>query len=244
MRLNWSGFQGISAPLWAEGIRVWPASHISLFLFTPPLATAMRTDYDIKAISGPQSAIFSYFRFNPAVHDLEKPYEILINLPAADTNPDSYRRHNQEFENHTVIVQDVRGRENDYTLDHNGMCWRIWPGPTEWQGIDARGVKDLGHDGIQEGYIKAVEDFIRQELERQDGMKPDIVKVFDWRLRVSMDIKEFETRTINLDDGLDAMIPVTHPHVDQSADGAVTRVRVHMGDEADKLLERRFRIIK
>lgn len=77
-----------------------------------------------------------------------------------------------------------------------------------------------------------------------------------------MNIKEFESRIINLDDGLDAMIPVTHPHVgkrapriaqkeviltdivDQSFDGAVTRVRVHMGDQAEELLKRRFRIVK
>ena len=59
-----------------------------------------------------------------------------------------------------------------------------------------------------------------------------------------MDRDDFEKRTVNLDDGLDAMIPVTHPHVDQSYRGASQRVRYHMGSEADELLTRRFRIVK
>lgn len=135
-----------------------------------------------KTPSGPQSAVFSYFHFNSAIHSHEKPYEILINLPSAETKPDTYRRHNQEFEDHSTIVQDVRGREGDFSLDRNGMCWRTWHGPDAWQGIDAQGVKDMGHDRIQEEYITAVEAFIREELERQDGRAIGVVKVFDWRV--------------------------------------------------------------
>lgn len=115
-----------------------------------------------KTPSGPQSAVFSYFHFNSAIHSHEKPYEILINLPSAETKPDTYRRHNQEFEDHSTIVQDVRGREGDFSLDRNGMCWRTWHGPDAWQGIDAQGVKDMGHDRIQEEYITAVEAFIEK----------------------------------------------------------------------------------
>lgn len=31
-----------------------------------------------------------------------------------------------------------------------------------------------------------------------------------------MNIKDFNSRTLDLDDGLDSMIPVTHPHVGES----------------------------
>jgi len=141
-----------------------------------------------------------------------------------------------------MTVEDARGREEGFTLDKNGVCWRHWGGPESWRGIDAQGIKNIGHDKIQT-YIKEVEMFIKEELEAQDQKPIDTVKVFDYRLRMSMDIEQFKARTINLDDGLDAMIPVTHPHVDQSFQGSITRVREHMGDQATKLLERRFRII-
>ncbi|KAI0855634.1 hypothetical protein F4860DRAFT_530119 [Xylaria cubensis] len=193
--------------------------------------------------SGPQLAVFSYFHFNPAIHEHEKPYEILINLPIAQAHNRDYRRHNEEFESCTTVVDDVRGRESDFTLDRNGFCWRDWEGPIDWKGLRAQDIKELGHDWIQSGYIKYVENFIKAELEKMDGQPIDIVKVFDYRLRVSSHLKDFEGRTLDLNDGLDPIIPVIHPHVDQSFEGAATRVRVHMGDRARELLKRRFRII-
>ena len=33
------------------------------------------------------------------------------------------------------------------------------------------------------------------------------------QLRLSMDESDFNKRTVDLEDGLDPMIPVTHPHV-------------------------------
>ena len=38
--------------------------------------------------------------------------------------------------------------------------------------------------------------------------------------------------------------PTRNPHVDQSPDGAVRRVRFHLPDEADELLKGRVRILK
>ncbi|KAF3014477.1 hypothetical protein E8E14_010510 [Neopestalotiopsis sp. 37M] len=195
------------------------------------------------AKSGPQPAVFSYFHFNPSIHNHEKPYEILINLPSSDNGKSEYRRHNQEFEDREAVVQDVRGFEDQFSLNSNGVCWRKWEGPAEWRDLKAEGVMKLGHEHIRSGYIKAVEHFIGQELEKQDGKPVDIVKVFDYRLRVSSDPEEFEARVLNLNDGLDPVIPATHPHVDQSFLGSKMRVRVHMGESADELLKRRYRII-
>ncbi|KAK6208486.1 hypothetical protein LQW54_006832 [Pestalotiopsis sp. IQ-011] len=188
--------------------------------------------------------IQKYNRENNVDTDFFRPYEILINLPSSDNSKSDYRRHNQEFEDREAVVQDVRGHEDQFSLDKNGVCWRKWEGPADWRGLNATGVMKLGHENIRSGYIKAVEDFIRQELEKQDGKPIGIVKVFDYRLRVSSDPEEFEARVLNLNDGLDPVIPTTHPHVDQSFLGSKMRVREHMGELAEELLKRRFRIIK
>lgn len=135
------------------------------------------------ATLGAQTAVFSYFHLNPSVHNHEKPYEILINLPSSDKGKSKYRRHNQEFEDREAIVQDVRGHEDQFSLNKNGVCWRQWDGPADWRELSAAGVMKLGHERIKSGYIKAVEEFIQQELEKQDGKPIDIVKVFDYRVR-------------------------------------------------------------
>jgi hypothetical protein len=136
----------------------------------------------MEAISGPQTATFSYFHFNPDIHTREKPYEILLNLPLREKDP-TYKRHNKEFEEHRVPVQDVRGREKEFTLDKNSFCWRRWEGPVSWRGFDADVVKALGNEEVEATYIKEVEKFIASELEREDDKPVDIVKVFDYRVR-------------------------------------------------------------
>ncbi|CAI4215893.1 unnamed protein product [Parascedosporium putredinis] len=190
------------------------------------------------SLFGPRSAVLSYFRFNPDVHTREKPYEILVNLAPG------HRRHNQEFEDRSVTIADARSAQDQFSLDAHGFCWRKWAGPEEWRGIDAEGVKELGHDRIMSGYVTEAEAFLKAELEAADGKEIDIVKVFDYRLRVNTDLNSFQARTLDLDDGLDPLLPVPHPHIDQSFRGAVLRVREHMKDDADELLKRRFRIIK
>ncbi|KAH6963026.1 hypothetical protein HG530_006756 [Fusarium avenaceum] len=194
-------------------------------------------------VSGPQLGKFSYFKFNPAVHSREKPYEILINLPPRAPGEPLIRRHNQEFEDHHVTVNDMRGREDSFSLDENGFCWKIWEGPSEWKEMDAKGVKNLSDNDIQRGYILEAEQYLKEELERQDGREVDIVRVFDYRLREYLDPESFQSRTLDLDDGRDPLLPVPHPHVDQTRQGATLRVKDSMPDQADDLLGRRFRIV-
>jgi hypothetical protein len=133
--------------------------------------------------SGDQAGVFSYFHFNEAVHSHEKPFEILINLPSFAKDPTKFRRTNEEFEYKQARVEDVRGREDEFSLDKNGVCWKRWEGPREWQGIDVHGVKNNGHEWIKARYIKAVENFIKTEIEAQDGKPVDFVKVFDYKVR-------------------------------------------------------------
>ena len=133
--------------------------------------------------AGPQLATFSYFHFNPEVHEEEKAYEIIINLPSASSSPETYRRSNQEFEDRTVIVDDVRGHEDEFHLNVQGACWRNWYGPPEWLSLDGKGVSELGHEKLQDGYISEAEKFIKDEIEKQDNSKVDRVKIFDYKVR-------------------------------------------------------------
>ncbi|KAI5865743.1 hypothetical protein GGS23DRAFT_353137 [Durotheca rogersii] len=196
-----------------------------------------------KAGSGPQNGTFSYFKYNPEVHDYEKPFEILINLPSIENDPERFRRTNQQFEDRTTVVEDVRGREDQFTLDKQSVCWRKWEGPKDWAGLGADAIQSKGHDWIRDGYIKDVEQFIKLTLESQDGKPIDFVKVFDYKLRSSLDMENFHSRTLDLNNGLDRMIPVTHPHVDQSYKGAITRLEVHLPEDAERLRKTRFRIV-
>ena len=139
---------------------------------------------DISPCIGPQPATFSYFKFIPSIHTHEKPYEILVNLPSATKNRLDYRRSNQEFESHETVVEDIRGKEDEFSLNIQGVCWRNWRGPDYLQDVDGEELKKKGHESLREGYIHEAEDFIRDELEKEDGRRADIVKIFDYKVRV------------------------------------------------------------
>jgi hypothetical protein len=112
-----------------------------------------------------QTATFSYFQLQPR-HEFEKPYEILIDLPEEAKH---VPRSNLSFEDAECIVEDVRGREADFSLDANGFMWRQ---------SDTR-VEDFGdREQIENVYLKEVEEFLRGIL----GNDVRKVKVFDWRV--------------------------------------------------------------
>lgn len=65
-------------------------------------------------------ATFSYFDFQVR-HKIEKPYEILINLPNGSAG---MPRSNFAFKNAECTVQDAWGMEGLFTLDQNGSTWK------------------------------------------------------------------------------------------------------------------------
>lgn len=140
---------------------------------------------DTPSCIGPQTATFSYFKFIPSIHTHEKPYEILVNLPSAIKDPLEYRRSNQEFESHDTVVEDIRGKEDEFSLNVQGVCWRNWRGPEYLRDVDGEELKRRGHESLGEGYIREVENFIKDELERQDGRRADLVKIFDYKVSLS-----------------------------------------------------------
>lgn len=156
---------------------------------------------------------FSYFDFQ-ARHNIEKPYEILINLPKDDVR---VPRSNFAFKDVDCEVQDVGGREEDFSLDRNGFAWKKYK--TKCGNLKDRKV-------IEMEYFPELENFIRENVEGRIKK----IHFFEWRvcalsrvlgqyayqffqLRVSMDQAEFFKKTVNLEDGLDPLLPSLHPHI-------------------------------
>lgn len=113
-----------------------------------------------------QPATFSYFNFLPR-HEIEKPYEILIDLPEEAKH---VPRSNFAFADAECLVHDVRGREQEFSLDTHGFTWRKF----------GTSVRDFGDRSQIEGiYLGEIVEFLRQEL-GEDLRK---IQVFDWRVR-------------------------------------------------------------
>ncbi|KAH8649068.1 hypothetical protein BX600DRAFT_474476 [Xylariales sp. PMI_506] len=157
----------------------------------------------------------------------EKPYEILVPMSLfPDAN---IPKTNLAFETVEVEIKDVRGREDHYSLDNNGFAFTKHDAPT---------IDFSDREAIEQEHISGVQQLLRRQI-------PGIKRLFsfDWRVRKSISPDEFSKRTIDLEDGLDALLPAVHPHVDQSKGAAIQRVKMHMGDDADELLRGRVRII-
>ncbi|KAK1836109.1 hypothetical protein QBC39DRAFT_367498 [Podospora conica] len=172
------------------------------------------------------TATFDFLQWQPS-YTTHKPYEILVPLPATTT---PVPRSNLVFEPHTVPVADARGREASFALDSHGFALLRHPAGA------AADLKDRA--AVAGAYVPEMEAFLRGHL----GGDVETF-CFDFRLRESIHPDEFCKRTVNLEDGFDPLLPATHPHIDQTTQGAIRRVRRHMGDRADELLKGRIRII-
>jgi hypothetical protein len=97
----------------------------------------------------------------------EKPFQIFIDLPAAD----DVRRTNVVFEEKDVLFRDIRGKESAFSLDRQGFMVR-------------RHSKILGLETptvsfIENVYLPSVEELLKTEIEGADR-----VFIFDWRVSI------------------------------------------------------------
>ena len=124
------------------------------------------------------------------------------------------RNYNEHWKE--VQINDVRGRESNYTLDNNSF--------QTLAGVDSA-EKDFNDDEhIKRVYYPEVEQLL---LNNVPGAQR--VLLFDHTIRRS---------------GPEAKrAPVTRVHIDQTPKSAEARVRFHLPDEADTLLQGRYRII-
>lgn len=116
-----------------------------------------------------------------------------------------------------TLIHDIRGEESKYTLDKD--AFRVI------QNVPESREKDFVDDeSIQTNYYPEVEELL---LENIPGANR--VFIFDHTVRRP---------------GPDATRgPVNLTHIDQTATAAEMRVKRHLGDEAEKLLQGRYRII-
>lgn len=116
-----------------------------------------------------------------------------------------------------TLIHDIRGHEADYTLDKDAFV--------VVQDVAESKEKDFVDDkSIEANYYPEVEALLLKHIPGANR-----VFIFDHTIRRA---------------GPDAKRgPVNFTHIDQTAVAAEMRVKKHLGDEADKLLQGRYRII-
>ncbi|KAA1469915.1 hypothetical protein DENSPDRAFT_835605 [Dentipellis sp. KUC8613] len=122
-------------------------------------------------------------------------------------------------EAHDAVVHDIRGKEQTVSLDTSGF---------QFVKHVSEEKKFVDEDAITSSYYKEVEDL----LKRETGAKR--IFIFDHTIRRPTPDGASSDQTRG---------PVTRVHVDQTYQAGFNRVRHHMGDEADRLLKSRVRII-
>ncbi|KAI8939274.1 hypothetical protein NX059_005100 [Plenodomus lindquistii] len=137
--------------------------------------------------------------------------------PTYVNRPETFER---PFEVHPVTVKDVRGREQDYTLDKNGF---------EFYRQTAQEKDFVDDEQIKSGYYAETEQLLK------DATGASRVFIFDHTIRRQPPGSETSDRTLRG--------PVQRVHIDQSYAAALSRVPHHLPKEAEKLLRSRVQII-
>ncbi|KAI9848397.1 MAG: hypothetical protein M1837_000191 [Sclerophora amabilis] len=131
--------------------------------------------------------------------------------------PEGEPQRNYGDTEHDVSISDIRGRESAFSLDANAF--------QVLQDVPASAEQDFTDDAhIKQVYYPEVERLI---LDHVPGANR--ILIFDHTIRRSV---EGASRA-----------PVTRVHIDQTRQSAAARVRHHLPDEADTLLQGRYRII-
>ncbi|KAI8626761.1 putative 7 alpha-cephem-methoxylase [Xylariaceae sp. FL1651] len=184
---------------------------------------AIETDSKLPAPSQNQAVQLKYIQWRDEFH-FEKPYEFV------SETPDGLPRSNFSLGFGPVeTIHDLRGRETEFDLDNHAFEIRS----------QRLTVSLFDQRTIEKEYLPSIVSLL-QELD--PGAE---VYIFDWRLR-SSDRKKSKFvpgAVIDLDEPLLYLEPVHAVHVDQSPAAARKRVWNHMGDRAQELIRRRFRII-
>lgn len=116
-----------------------------------------------------------------------------------------------------VTVHDVRGTESSLTLDHDAVAII--------SGVPESAEKDFTDDAsIEANYYPEVEKLLLENV-------PGSTRVV------------FFDHTIRRADPNAHRAPVLTAHIDQTEKSAVLRVKKHLGDDAERLLQGRYRII-
>ncbi|KAF7795337.1 hypothetical protein EIP86_006494 [Pleurotus ostreatoroseus] len=164
----------------------------------------------------------------PAPHDV--PTELNYYSPIGSEAPFQYvfdppegtEKHNIGTDPHPVTIRDARGNEKKYNLSLDTSGFQFVEYPTT--------VTDFtDEETITNVYYKEVEEILKKVA----GAKR--VFIFDHTIR--------RKPGTNPTPGQLLRGPVERVHIDQTFDASVARVHRHLGEDADRLLKGRVRII-
>ncbi|KAK3357867.1 methyltransferase CmcJ [Lasiosphaeria hispida] len=174
---------------------------------------------------GTVTAEVQYLKRLP-LYTREKPFQLFVPVDkdAVDT-----RSTNLEFESREQTFEDIRGREQLFSLDEHGF--EIGVHPTEL-GPTLFGDREI----VESKYFEEVKEILRGV---EGGY--DEVFFFDWRLRNSATPKE--EVMFDMNDLTTWLRPSPNVHVDQSPRAVLHRVLLHLPDKAAFLLQGRVRVI-
>ncbi|KAI5120127.1 hypothetical protein M0805_001895 [Coniferiporia weirii] len=144
----------------------------------------------------------------------ETPFQYVQDPPAGSP------KNNIGSEPHPAVIYDVRGKEDTVGLDKTGFQF-VKHASTE--------TKFLDEERIRTVYYKEVEELLKREA----GAKR--VFIFDHTIR--------RNYTGVPEDAKGVRGPADRVHIDQTFDASVARVHRHLGEDAERLLKGRVRII-
>jgi len=149
--------------------------------------------------------------------DFSPPEDGSVPFNYVESPPEGQPQRNFGDELHKVKIHDIRGQESQYTLDEQAFA--------VVSGLPESAEKDfVDDDSISKNYYPEVEKLI---LDNVPGSNK--VVIFD--------------HTIRRSNPNASRAPVQKVHIDQTEKATKLRVERHLGDEAERLLQGRYRII-
>ncbi|KAF2420336.1 hypothetical protein EJ08DRAFT_27207 [Tothia fuscella] len=175
--------------------------------------TSTRVETSLQNEVSPNGPVEAELAFYDPPKDGSKPYNYAGAW--ADNPPEGIPR-NFGIDSHKVIIHDIRRHESEFNMDENAF--------EAHSNIPSKmSYEDWNDDSVIEKiYYPEVEKLL---LEKIPGSKR--IFLFDQTIR-----RPGTSRA-----------PVQRVHIDQTAQSTAARVRHHLPDEADKLLQGRYRII-
>ncbi|KAK5998082.1 Fe(II)/2-oxoglutarate-dependent dioxygenase nvfI-like protein [Cladobotryum mycophilum] len=160
----------------------------------------------------PRGDVTASLNFYQPPADNSKPYNIIRDIP----KPDEPSR-NYDFTPQEVVIQDIRGRETEFSLDRDAFQLI--------QGVPAsREAEFVDDESIKEKYYPEVEQLLLDSIPGSNK-----IYIFDHTIRRSHPDAHRS--------------PVKAVHIDQTAKSIAKRIQRYFPDEADSLLAARYRIV-
>ncbi|ETS74024.1 hypothetical protein PFICI_13890 [Pestalotiopsis fici W106-1] len=158
----------------------------------------------------PCGDVTTQLNFYSAPTDGQKPFDYV------DSPPPGQPQRNYSDDPNEVVIRDIRGRENDFTLDRDAFQILQSLGPFPRIQITEEAIKEIYYPEIEKLLLSTV-----------PGSHQVII--FDHTYRKA--------------DPAAHRTPVQKAHIDQTAASVEKRIRMYLPDEADQLLQRRYRLI-